>query len=523
MASSFATAMMKQKKTWNDAPSLHTPDKNGVCSGRLSLFFHSVRGLNAPRLFQLLKQSSVENILDTFLIVFHIRDCRAGKGERNIGRLAFKWLFINYPKHFMNIFEFIPEYGRWDDLLELWPNVLDLNKDLTYINNNWVSNISQNQLEQLRLLQNNIVSFYGNQLKVDQKNMLQGGSVSLCAKWAPTERGSLDFKHKIVKLLCSNMKITIKDYRKQYLSPLREYLNIVEKLMCSQNWSCIDYNKVPSCAMKRLKNSFEKHSPVAFREWANKLQKREAKVNAKQLFPHELVQTVLRGHYDIVVEKQWEVLQNETMKLGVLKDCIPVVDTSGSMSMAVNSVKPIDVSLALGIMIARSIQGDFHNNIITFSSKPSFFQLPKNTTLLDTVTKLSQAPWGYNTDLQSVFNLILSKARDVNLPQQNMPKYIFIISDMQFDNTTTGQTNFQEIEMKYKKYGYDRPNVIFWNVNGSITDFPVSTDSNGTCLISGYSTSIMKALLSGDKISSYDILRKTIDDKRYTIIKDKLF
>ena len=140
---SFATAMKQYKKTWNGAPTLSNPDPQKVSSGRIALFYRSVRGLNAPRLFECLKNSAQESVIDTFLLVFHIRDCREGKGERALGKLAFRWLFVNYSEEFMKVYSLIPEYGRWDDLLDLWPGVLDLSQSLETINANWFSNFKK--------------------------------------------------------------------------------------------------------------------------------------------------------------------------------------------------------------------------------------------------------------------------------------------------------------------------------------------------------------------------------------------
>ena len=86
---------------------------------------------------------------------------------------------------------------------------------------------------------------------------------------------------------------------------------------------------------------------------------------------------------------------------------------------------------------------------------------------------------------------------------------------MQFDKSSSSKTNFQLIEEKYAKYGYTRPQIIFWNLNGSTNDFPVSVDDNNTALISGYSPSIIKYIINGTKFSPYSILRDTIDDSRY--------
>lgn len=116
MHSNFATAMHDSIKTQNGAISLSTPDITGQTSGRIGLFFKSVRNLNIPNLYQYLREAAQENIIDTFLLAFHIRDCRGGKGERELGRRAFIWLFLNYPHEFQKIAHFIPEYGRWQEI-----------------------------------------------------------------------------------------------------------------------------------------------------------------------------------------------------------------------------------------------------------------------------------------------------------------------------------------------------------------------------------------------------------------------
>mgnify|MGYP005623346519 CR=1 FL=1 len=518
---SFATAMKQYKKTWNGAPTLSNPDPQKVSSGRIALFYRSVRGLNAPRLFECLKNSAQESVIDTFLLVFHIRDCREGKGERSLGRLAFRWLFVNYSDEFMKVFSLIPEYGRWDDLLDLWPGVLDLTQTLDIINANWYCNLQENDLIKLQSLQHNIVQFYANKLTEDIKSMDLCKNVSLAAKWAPTEKDSIDFKFKTVNLLCKNLRISPKIYRKSITTPLREYLRVVEKFMCTNKWDSIDFNKVPSCAMKRLKNAFEKHSKQSFEEWKYKLYKGEAKVNATQLFPYEIVKEIRSGKYDSVSEEQWKVLEQKTSNLGFLENGVCVTDVSGSMNYGNSTVKPIDVAISLSLIIANANKGAFHNNVISFHETPTFFVI-KEGTIESKVKQILSAPWGMTTNLMDVFNMILNVAEQNNLSQEEMPKNIFIFSDMQFNNTSTGKTNYQEIEKKYQKSNYKRPNIIFWNVNGTSTDYPVSTDCNGTCLISGFSSNLVKAILEGKSINVNDIMRRTIDDERYKPVYDSL-
>jgi len=101
-----------------------------------------------------------------------------------------------------------------------------------------------------------------------------------------------------------------------------------------------------------------------------------------------------------------------------------------------------------------------------------------------------------------------------------MPKRLFIISDMQF-NKADDQfvTNFQNIQGKYKQAGYAMPTIVFWNVNGTINDFPVSHEENGTVLVSGFSPSILKDLVqSGDFSNPLTFLRKVLDAERYNVL-----
>lgn len=520
MASNFARAMTDSAKTWNGAVSLESPDITGETNGRVSLFFKAVRGLETSRLYEYLIKSAEENIIDTFLLVFHIRDCRGGKGERELGRLSLIWLFINYPKEFINVAPLISEYGRWDDLIELWPGVLNLTNDIIVKYN------SKASLSQLQELQLSIVRIFGHQLTNDKFEMGAGNPTSICAKWAPTENDSYDRKYGVVDTLTKVMGITPKIYRKQYISPLRQYINVVERYMCEKNWDNIDYSKVPSCAMKRLKKAFEKHSPEQFSIWKNKLKNGEVTVKAKQLFPHELIHELrIKNYDDQVSEAQWKVLEEEAKKLGSLKDCVFVCDVSSSMLSWNNAICckknksfcPMDVAIGLSLLGANTVEGQFHNHIITFSEKPTF-HLVSDESLLIRYHKLKQANWGGSTNLQATFDLILQKATIHGLSQNDMPKRVFIISDMQFNvaDCNSNCTNFQEIDRKYIACGYKRPDIVFWNVCGSSNDFPVSVADNGTALVSGFSPSIMTSFLHGNNFSPYLILRNVLDSPRFT-------
>ena len=528
--SNFASAMNYSGRTWNGAVSLSSPDITGETNGRISLFFKAVRGLDDERLYEYLSKAALESITDSFLLAFHIRDCRGGKGERDLGRKCLVWLFLNYPNEFCCVAPLISEYGRWDDLMELWPGVLDLSNIESVREKYDFSNILS--LDYLRKLQLSFVNIVGTQLKKDLDEMHLGNPISICAKWAPTQNDSYDRKYKVVKTLTNVMGITPKTYRKIYTSPLRQYLKIVERYMCEKKWDQIEYSKVPSCAMKRLKKAFAKNAPDEFADWKKKLSVGEVKVNAKQLFPHELIYEIRRKNTsDEVCEAQWKVLEEEAKKLGSLEDIITVCDVSGSMQSwgegnhkTKLSFCPMDVAMGLSLLVANTVKGVFHNHILTFHEKPTFHLVYDGSSLYNRYKRLASADWGGSTNLQATFDLILNKAIAHGLSENDMPKRLFIISDMQFDSIDRGSnmTNFELIKKKYLDSGYKMPDIVFWNVCGSSSDFPVSVRDNGTALISGFSVDIMSSFIDGKEFSPYSTLRYTLDSERLTPIRSVL-
>jgi hypothetical protein len=500
--------------------------------GRLALFFKGVRGLNIPRLYEYLEESSMESLVDTFLLCFHIRDCRDGKGERELGRVCFVWLFIHYPHEFMNIVSIIPEYGRWDDLLSFFPNVLNLT-NIEYIRNNYsIPNINYKQLIVLQILQIKIIDLCSLKLNQDINLMNEGKDCSLIAKWMPTENNKLDREFGVYKTLAKNMHITPRQLRKKYLTPLREYIKIVEKFMCSGRWDEIDFNTVPSCAMKKLKNAFKKHEENRFNEWNIGLIKGVSDLcvlKAKQLsysYPYEIIKEIRqKGFSDEICDAKWKVHVDEVKKLDTFSKCLCVIDTSSSMHTP--DFIPFDVATSMGILISECTQGVFKNMVCTFNKVPEFIKINSGT-LFEKWNQVINIPHGGCTHLILFFKKLLDLVINTNkgenkndMPDMpDMPECIFII---QFNAASSfSLTNSQEIEIDimYKKLGYIRPKIIFWNVNVESTDSPVLVKDNGTCLISGFSTSILKSVLNGNISFPYNIMRDVLDGTRLKKIKD---
>jgi hypothetical protein len=125
-----------------------------------------------------------------------------------------------------------------------------------------------------------------------------------------------------------------------------------------------------------------------------------------------------------------------------------------------------------------------------------------------------------NTNLHSAFEKILSVAVSNSVPQTEMPKTLLILSDMQFDYCVEyDDSAIEMIRRKYDSYGYTLPNVVFWNLNSYLSNVPVKFDEKGTALISGYSPSILKSILSDnmDALTPENIMLETIMNSRYDL------
>jgi len=467
---------------------------------RLAVFYKATRGLTTASVNSMMALSAKENLADTIALAFYTRDCRGGKGERLLGRQMLEYLAANYPKEMQKVLSLWSEYGRYDDVLYL--------------------------VEKASPCSDAALRIYAAQLRADVKDMHNGKSVSLAAKWCPSEQSSRDRRcglaTKIRQAVSKDMKP--RTFRKTILAPLRDYLDLVECLMCADRWPEIQYSKVPSRAMKILKDAFERHDADRFNAWKSKVVKGEAKINAKALFPHELVKCArTEKQLDLVTEEQWKVLQEETRKLGIFGNTLVLSDVSGSMENP--DQLPMNVSVALGILISNcSTCPTFRDRVITFESSPKFHSLTHCQSFRDKVTTLMAAPWGGSTNLQAAFELILTSAQMFRIPQAQMPRRLFIISDMQFDAAGGKYTNFQAMQAKFARAGYQLPEVWFWNVAARLTpnEMPVQANENGVVMISGFSPAILKSILTCEKLNPDLAMRAVLDGDRYARIYQAL-
>ena len=183
---------------------------------------------------------------------------------------------------------------------------------------------------------------------------------------------------------------------------------------------------------------------------------------------------------------------------------------------------PINVAISIGMYCADKAKGPFANHFMTFESAPHFMEV-EGIDFCDKVKRISSAPWGGSTNVESAFDLMLKTAIKNGCSQDEIPENLIIISDMEFNSCvrcgsygTVGNTLMEKIEKEWNSYGYNCPKIIFWNVDARQNNIPM-TVKNGISFVSGFSPSIFEQILSGK--TAMDLMYEVLNKERYACIK----
>lgn len=484
----FANAMDKNNrwtKTENGADAL-----NSTGNPLLDLYgiIGSLRSRTDNEIIQLFQDAAEFDFVYALKLAFYARDVRGGLGERRVSRVIFEWLANEYPSEMVQVLPYVPFFGRYDD----W---------FVFLNTP---------------LKNSVVSLINEQLRLDFEADMKGESISLLAKWMPSINTSSKQTRNLAKWFANEFGYSESNYRKM-LSHMRSKLDVVEKKMSANDWFSIKYAGVPSRAMMTYRKSFQRHDEDGFSEYIESVQKGESKINSSTLFPYDIFEKMGLDYmgrsfsfqnWDRILEEQWKALPN------YIKDgdnVIVIADTSGSMSG-----RPICTSVGLGIYFAERNTGQFHNRFMTFSSRPSWIEL-KGETLKEKIGCIPAIV--DNTNLEAALQMVLSVAVENNISQEEMPKALVVISDMEIDASGGGRTTFQKnMKKQYANVGYELPNIIYWNVDSRQNIFHAESNDQGVQLASGQNPSVFKAILENIGTTPVEAMMKVLTSERYACI-----
>ena len=439
----------------------------------------------------LFKQAYDENPELALKCLFYIGDCRGGQGERKFFRICFNWLAKNDPAAAHRNIELVPVFRRWDDLLYSCVGT---------------------PVEVYAL------AFIKKQLTLD----LDCDTPSLLAKWLPSENASSAETKKMGHIVRTYLELTHKEYR-QILSVLRSRINVLEKLMSEGRWDEIQFDKIPSKAGLIYKNAFARND-VTSRKYEEFIKSKKTKVNADTLYPYEIARQAFNMRLlpiddpkRVALDKYWSCLKDYYN--GREENGLCVVDVSGSMSGL-----PMEAAVSMGAYIAERGYGPFANHFITFSQHPELIEFD-GVDIVDKFNRCREADWGYNTNIEAVFDMLLGVARRKHVDPEDIPTRLYIFSDMEFDagldirncRDAEGRINtlLESIVQKWKTCGYDLPQVIFWNLDARQNNIPAI---NGRfAYVSGFSMAILESILSGK--DGVDLMLEKLLSDRYTSVK----
>ena len=520
-----------------------------VAPEKLDAIMNAILALDTPQALE-----------DAFVLAFHARNIRGGKGERDIFQTLFQTLYIKKPTIAQKCLPLISHYGCWKDLFEFAESAPDVAE--------------------------HILSLTVEQFNKDMATP-EGQSISLLAKWAPREskypqlmKSLAYMMYPTVKFHSSKMKV----YRKM-VSRLNARLNTVEILMCDDRWDEIKPETVPGRAGKLYSRAFlnlpSTHKDINdalrntlvyrkpddskrmacrehFTEHYAKAAEGKAKVHgAATLFPHEVVKQVLQNNQTDDeknhVRGVWCGFVEKLQKAGGLGRSIFMSDFSGSMQSSSAGDTPYWVSMALGILGSETCTEEFKNKLMTFDSTPQWHTFPEGADIFDKVQSIqrSGAGVGLSTDFQKAMDLVLETLKTRRVRPGQEPENLIVLTDMNWDaacgssaashftgnryrhvvKTEGWQTHVEMIQEAFKRAGEDMwgagkgfvpPRIVIWNLAASSqTDYHAQADVPGVAMLSGWSPTQFEVLQKDGprQLTAMEILRLELDDAKYDSVR----
>lgn len=441
-------------------------------------FFTQV-GANAPidALYDLFRKAVHENKDLAIRSLLWSYDCRGGAGRRSnflniLPKAIDDGLITEYEAK--SLITRIPEFGRWDAVYK-------------------IAEAAKNR---------NIQSFALNMIC---DGLLNGDA--LCAKWMP-RKGLMAARIRGYFNKVLGKPMTPKQWRKL----LVENTKVVETLMSANKWSEIDYEHVPSVAGARYRNAFDRHDGKRHQEYIEAVANGEAKMNTSTLYPHDIVR-MLGGRVDPnIVNTSWRELQDIPDILG---NVLCMTDVSGSMTDRISgSVSALNVAITMAIYFAERSEGLWRNKVMTYSGTPAILELGEDEPFDQKYTTIKYgSPDPFNTDIRAAYRKIIKFGKDNNIPNEQMPKALIILSDMQFDSIGP-QTIGDNIKQSFEEAGYDVPRLIYWNLNSYCNGVPIGNIlSPDAVQYSGYSPRGIETVLGTRTMM--DVLLDTVNVERY--------
>lgn len=523
-----------------------------------------------------------------------------GEGERLLFRQIYIELYKKYPQTMRDLLPLVPHYGCFKDLFDIWKL--------------WQRRLSDKVSDTPSMcldFQCAVLHLVWKHLMDDKKAFSKDGpnaECSLAAKWVPREAktvrkdnkkvnrqnkdcymkvqatggvyigltayqaiakmfhmrygGDTSESYKSLKSLLTtstsdgSMKYACRLFRQNYIIPLRTHLDIVEKRMCSNQWSGIAPEKVPSRAQHKYSRAFLDEDRAGVRRHPDDEDRqkcREAflealvdpeKIKTAGVDPHEILKEFMattstaqreikRVAWQKKVDEVYESILDRVRELDEsgadipqhLGNLIGMADVSGSMNG-----QPMDVSIALTLFLAAIQEKAGYTPLaISFTDVPMAFDFTAKT--LEQRVQMIQTHIGFATDFGKAMDLVLDTIRKTG---RHMDMVVF--TDEQFDRQyNCGQSNSYSYNYSshngrkasdvWKTFhqGYltkvaqmglvTVPRVIYWNLRAHTAGAHTDANHPGVQMLQGYNLNNLRFVLFADGASEETEVNVEVTDE----------
>ena len=512
----FLKATMNVSETWNGALSYATT--NSVCVDQFGKA-GSCRGRDLDEVFA--EQAALWNANKEFAVKFpfYLRMItrktkmpdgtttdtpQRGQGARDESFKRLIWFAQNHPEIFYANLWLLPIVGSWKDL--------------------WVLMSMSKDIDQRRVFE------------VIAEGMQSESQRDLAKKYMPQIRANKKCKtewaqatNNLAKAFCNWAGWSAHEYRVfKSTGKAHEF----QKFISQKKYDLLDWNRISGKALLNLatgKFLTNQHLEESYFNWISETP--TAKFNG---YPYELLMKLNSNGFayksvlntadkitKMTVDAQFENLL-KTAKEGtgaITGNVWCALDTSGSMGCQISrdsTLSAFDVCISLGIYFSSLNEGAFNKNVIMFDDTSYVKQLEGTFTEMYQQIRRGRTSWG-STNFQSIVDEIVRiRTTRPNIPLEDYPTTILVVSDMQFNvPSSRRETNYEAMKRKlvtvFPQEFVDSMKFIWWQVNGrNTTDMPATLDDGGCYFISGFDGSIVAMLLCGES----QVVDKETGEKR---------
>lgn len=464
--------------------------------------------------------------LDALKLLFWLRNPRGGAGNRSGFRACLtwlatapggaEWLIVNMDR--------IREYGRCDDWKALFGTPLEALAAET-----WAKYIKESDYYALKWAKRDMIPLQ----RAFKTN--EAGLRRLLREYG---RKSTE-QHMCGNLSdCKNCgKVTHWMHKRNSAGEHVAEIYVCENCGATRRgpviWKTIEYSKVESKCMAQSNKAFLLHDPSGFQAYKEALTKGETDIKAAVLFPHDCLKSAVNGDA-VIADAQFAALPNYMEETG--ERIMAICDTSASMRGAVvgGSTTALDVSKALGLYCSDKLAKDnpFYRKYMEFSETPDLIDwanVPFHDQARLHLGKVA------STNIQRALDYMLTLATMFRVTPDQMISTILLLSDMQFDQHVSSEdvpagiarssggygclgteaTVVEQCMQRWEAAGFKRPRIVYWNLAGYAGQ-PATVQTPNTALVSGFSPSILKAVLSGDDFTPLAVMKRTIENYEVT-------